>query len=770
MSRNLLERAERYALNYDYVSLENDDIRAKSPILFVVLGEEVKSSIPHMKQTMGSKLMNAEGIVYFYISHKEEEEIEGENVITLSLPLINQDEKSYRGSIEKQLFQEQAIRIRLGEKIGQVKETLLAQSKLFKSWEQVYVSLVVSASDPLSVLLPDISVFVQKKLAEAFKQVFMDLFVTIEERGGSKAALSQALTMSFLKELDVYQSKKYSYKKPIEVLPEGILAELVYEKQLFDLAYILTDKKQNGQKIREAQKEHYEAICAVNLLKNRHQKNRGDLEANEQYNHGFFRHHIACDDEARYASAKLAKVRKPGAGIYMAGAYHIYQAYIEEITYKHKATEELLGQAGLSENKLSSFTATFLRGKEKLKDIHSLMSHGISFKELQGVSFKDAQTMLYGSACENFFNDNFKKPVLKTVKSREAREAIEKYLLEEFVNNSQYGPYALSSLFQEENRSKLEVLKSQIKERQRQLERELDEKENELVGQKIGTGFSMFNQKYIRGLKSYLVDEIYGLKYSILQEEVKAERIDSIKDVLENLYESIKVDMKKLENIGRELKKLMETANRFEEAYLVQNVNEYYEKVVQAKIQQLKKVRGENFFYEERFMGSSLALLKSSEDEILGRLFEIEEKYFLSDEVLFNVSFEEELLARSNTATTYENEEIVSKSDLYSMLYQSLEENSKPCVYLDTAQMTHAYEEKYFFADRKSEFISYAYDRDKASRSYKLGCISEQKKSGIEKVQLIGGFKLSDLMLTKAASRYYEIYLKEGYSFHSSES
>ena len=168
-------------------------------------------------------------------------------------------------------------------------------------------------------------------------------------------------------------------------------------------------------------------------------------------------------------------------------------------------------------------------------------------------------------------------------------------------------------------------------------------------------------------------------------------------------------------------------------------------------------------------MGPIHRLLDKSQEELLEELFNVAERVILNDERLFGISFEEELLARANMLIEYEDKEVVAKSELYNLLYQSLEENSKPCVHLDTTLSPHRYEEKYFFGDRESEFISYAYKRDQSSRNYKIGTISDKRKSVIEKLQLMGGFRLQDLIFTRSASRYYEAYKEKGYCFHTKD-
>ena len=45
--------------------------------------------------------------------------------------------------------------------------------------------------------------------------------------------------------------------------------------------------------------------------------------------------------------------------------------------------------------------------------------------------------------------------------------------------------------------------------------------------------------------------------------------------------------------------------------------------------------------------------------------------------------------------------------------------------------------------------------------------VSDQRNSVIEKLQLMGGFKLQDLVYIRSAKRYYDAYKTQGYVFHS---
>ena len=167
--------------------------------------------------------------------------------------------------------------------------------------------------------------------------------------------------MNVIKEIEGYQAKDYHYEKPLELLEDGLKLDTIYNQPLFNLTFILSDKKENGQKIEHAKAKHYETIAAFNLLKNRDQKEIELAEAREQYNNSVFMTNIMCNGEHRFASATLSKVKKPREGIYLATAYHLFNAYKAELSYQGmKESKVLLETMGLDEVGLSSLIGAFI--------------------------------------------------------------------------------------------------------------------------------------------------------------------------------------------------------------------------------------------------------------------------------------------------------------------------------------------------------------------------------------------------------------------------
>lgn len=132
----------------------------------------------------------------------------------------------------------------------------------------------------------------------------------------------------------------------------------------------------------------------------------------------------------------------------------------------------------------------------------------------------------------------------------------------------------------------------------------------------------------------------------------------------------------------------------------------------------------------------------------------------------FALTFEEELLQRSNVTINYDNKAVLSKDELFKRLYQTLEDNAAIQLRLYDYTQEHRYVEKYLFGDFDSEFIRYAFAADEVSRMYRLGCLHEKRSSGVEKLNLMGGFHPEDLLYYRNGKMYYETYVDNGYEFH----
>lgn len=139
-------------------------------------------------------------------------------------------------------------------------------------------------------------------------------------------------------------------------------------------------------------------------------------------------------------------------------------------------------------------------------------------------------------------------------------------------------------------------------------------------------------------------------------------------------------------------------------------------------------------------------------------------KYILTEKE-FSMTFEDELSERTNISTVSYNREISTKEEIFKNLCVILENNSILKAFIIDYNVIK-YEEKYFFGDYSSDFIKYVYNFDKKSKSCEIGYIHERRATGIEKLSLMGGFKIKDLIYYKNSLKYYEAALKEAYKLH----
>lgn len=776
IKKQLFQKAGEFALRYDEEALRSNDIRMKAPMLFILLGDKVQDGLNDLKQAVQQSMSNSDGIVYLAVDSKKIQDEEakdlGQDHDEQGMIYIHLEEEinpTNRGKLSTLVQQDQFLKL-LNEQLSRVTKCILEKNKVFSCWEQMHVSVITRASDPINVLLPDLMTLLKNKLEQSFKQVFTDLFIRLEETSEDATPLHKALSYSFFRELDRYQQKDYHYEKATELVDDDMKLTTSYHGPLFHLVYLLSDQKENGQKINDPKKTHYETIVAVNLLKNRQQKSMELEEAREQYSYNTFMSNIETGVDSRYCTARIAKVRKPGQGIYLTVVYCLFKAYKKGLSYEGQDEERLLlEKLGLSDSKLEELVRGCMPSDMGLGEIRSLITTGASFKDLRSGSFVEAEKLLFGETAKEFFRINFTHIADKKLESYLSQEYLKQKFIQEVVSQPEFGPYALEQLLKSDSYTALEAQKEKYIYQIEQYKREIEDKENSIVGQCVGGNFSLFEKKYIQEVKSYLVEKIYRARYHYEVECLKLRALETLQTQLKAFYEELKKQLKKLDEIEILLAEMIETADRYEEEYLVQNVKEYYERVVQKQLEALQSTRGTHFLQESKYIGSSDRLLEQSKEDIMTKIGQIAEQEFLKEEAYFNVSFEEELLSRANMLVEYEDTEIAAKSELYKLLYESLEDNSTPCVYLDTTLASHRYIEKYFFGNRQSEFIDYAYKRDQSSRSYKIGTVNDKRKSVIEKLQIMGGFRLEDLVYSKSAKRYYEAYQEKGYVFHGEE-
>ncbi len=261
-----------------------------------------------------------------------------------------------------------------------------------------------------------------------------------------------------------------------------------------------------------------------------------------------------------------------------------------------------------------------------------------------------------------------------------------------------------------------------------------------------------------------LLDRVYGLKRELLRLELKRELLLRYEQLLEETHERLKRYTERLEAIDKRLQEACRLCISEANDEMGRNVEEYYAQAVEVIAAELETRWGARFEFDERRMGSVAKLLEQGDEAYAERLMQVARSDWFTHS-LFAQPFEQELLERANVTVSYENRQALTKEELYRDLCRALDEES--AIRVDVYRFTHRhrYEESYLFGDADSELLRYALASGEQAQT-KLGCMHEQRRSGVEKLRIMGGFRREDLMVYRGGRRFYETYLQNGYRFH----
>ena len=74
LRREVMSRAEGLAVRYDEAALKSNDIRMKAPMLFVLLGNQVKDGLSEIQKAVAHNMSNSEGIIYLVVEDNNRKE------------------------------------------------------------------------------------------------------------------------------------------------------------------------------------------------------------------------------------------------------------------------------------------------------------------------------------------------------------------------------------------------------------------------------------------------------------------------------------------------------------------------------------------------------------------------------------------------------------------------------------------------------------------------------------------------------------------------
>ncbi|MBY0052133.1 hypothetical protein [Brevibacillus agri] len=744
----------------------------QNPVLFLFIGDKSVEALRAVCASNERDWQNSRGVLYMHAY--QEKTWEHPQVLGCRLPQADADKKTMRSSVHERFVEDEASKMELNKAMKLASVRIAETGKLFSAFQQVNIAVVTRADDPAAILLPELTLLLKSYLNELFKNVSADLYVLLQERNNGEAfGFSAALSVSFLEELNRYQRSDYSYRANLLVTEDLVKLPVEHEKApLFSIAYLLSDKTEHGLFLEGGMQENYELISKLVLLNNK-QAEHEFSEGNEGYNKLQFIRNIAGDGgQTRFASAGLSKVKRPTHAIALTVLAAVFDRYWErlkegELVPKTKAREKL----GLSAHELERKMAAIMPEPHMLEEMTGLMTSGVSYSELSGMTMREAELALFDGSSQAFFETNMASVAKERLERLLVQEPLADLIQDRVMADERFGLYAAYQLTAEHanGANLLDELRTGIREAARQVElirAELAELYQQRVDRqdiRVG-GFFTRDKERVRTLVRHLLHVVYEKKLELLEWELLHALLVDYERQTEVIHRQISEQVDQLEGLQKQLREIAQASVREATDYLGKNVDEYYESVVRDTMRSLEAAKGSGFYMEQRYIGSGALLFQNRIAGLVERLCQ-----FCRNEILtrspFALSFEAELLARANVGAAYDNRSVLTREDLFFDLSQVLEQRAAVHMEVFHFLQKHRYEEKYLFADIHNDFVQYVLRKDEGIRTYKQGCIHEEQKSGIEKMNLMGGFGMEDLMFYRNNKKYHASYVESGFVF-----
>ncbi|OKP98847.1 transcription initiation factor TFIID [Paenibacillus sp. P46E] len=772
------------------------------PALFLFLGDKVSPAIGPVLDSCERKWDNAGGIMALHAASAgstgqsgggtqaqaqagnahdgNQVQPEGgsgrrERVLAMALPqTAGRDPRTVRQDIYREFHEDSRFLAGLNRSLRRLSNSIADYGRLYSSFDVIHLSIVTRVDDPLNVLLPQIALLARAVLSQSFKSVQTDLYALINEREqGDNFGYSSSVGLAFLRELDGVQQSDYAFSAPLLVTEDGLSIPVAHgPSPLFDLVYLLSDKNERGMMSAHGMDDNYEIIAHISLLKNRVRPATDTATGHGGYNNMTFKSGIrGSSGRQGYASAGFSAVRRPNRQIalaVLAHAFHYLAAKLQEGgTVSLRERQALLG---LNADSLRERAASLLPDESGIDEMTGLMSHGRpSYNELKPLSLREAEALLFGDGGQAYFRSNFADVASRRAAALDPAREWATLLAEQEKAVPPLTFYQLAEWTAEQGsgsvlhalRQHMAGLRSAILSAQEELDLLYAESVERQPFQRV----PLLDKRTVRNFIHYLFASVYGRKYELLRMESELALCLRYDAALEQLHADSKAKVQTMEALEEDLRGLaLDSIGRTGET-VDQNIMEYYRTVTEEVMRDMEARRGPGIFFSERFLGSISGLLRQGGAAVAERLTQLCRLELLTADP-FALPFEEELLRRANVAAAYENREIVSREELFKRLYRSLEEEASINVRLFEYTQEHRHEEKYFFGDSSSEFLRYAFGADETTRIYRLGFVHEQRRSGVEKLNLMGGFHLEDLLYYRNGKVYYETYATSGYKLH----
>lgn len=775
--------ATEYAFEEERLSGKGDDQSSfHYPTVFIFVGDKAAEAIEPMMQIHEKKSVNSAGIMYVHIASEDGAHAwtDGKDlpsrISRLVLPVSTEqrNDKSLRQHIYQNLTRQTQPWFELNRVLRQVSRHIADYGRSYASFDRIHLSVITRVEDPLNVFIPEVTLLAHSILSQSFKSVQMDLYALISERDQVDTfGYSSSLGVAFLRELDTMQCKDYTFSAPLQVTEDGISIPVTHAASpLFDLVYILSDKNERGISSPNDMQDNYEIICHISLLKNRKQQEAA-YELNQNwYNNTSFKNNLMTESGRQgYVSAGLSKIKRPNQSIALTVLYHFHKELIHRLQKEsHMSSGEKLSYFGLDPAAIDALLSSLIPDEGKIEDMSGIMSREMSYSQLKSMTLEEAEQSLFGEGCHAYFYANFVEVTHFAVDQLDMHNLLQRAMDKQTLQYPQVGFMQLFDWTNPsvEQESILPVIRSII--RQRETEKdfvvsELEQLYQEKVDQQAFKRMPFMDKHNVRSFIRYFFEVIYRKKLEKLRLEAELTFMKRVETALEQLHGVYQRQVRLMQELRESLHKAALESIRTADDYIGQNIIEFYERVTQQVMEDLESKRGLDIFFDERYMGSISHLLLHGNEVYTKRLIAVCRQHILTAEP-FQHTFEEELLQRANVTITYENKQVLSKDELFKKLYRTLEDNAAIHIRLLDYTHEHRYEEKYFFGDYTSEFIRFALRADETTRIYKLGCVHEKRSSGVDKLNMMGGFHVEDLMYYRNGKIYYESYVQNGYEFH----
>ena len=790
LKRDLEKYAAQYAAEQERQgSLGDGRSSIHYPALFLFVGDLVEPAMAAVREINQLKWDNGEGVVYLQIGTEGRKE-QGERVdrdslehgqvtrhtLPLSTAQAERSSKTMRKDVHRSFHDSEQALFGLNRTLRRVSNRIAEYGRLYSSFDRIYVTVVTRADDPLNVLLPELTKLTETILAQSFKSVQTDLHVLVSEMEQVDSfGYASAAGLAFLRELDYMQALDYTFSGNLLVTEDGISIPVVHPSSpLFDLVYILSDKNERGTGVAGGWIENAEIICRICLLKNRKQDPDAfgavaSTGANT-YNNTSFKNNIrTTSDQHGYASAGFAEIRRPNQPIALAVLYHLYRYLLDRMRQEPEwSMKDKLAFFGLDAASVERKVEGLLPEQDLVGSMSGLMTHNVSFSDLKPLSLREAERALFGQGAEAYFRDNMVRPAEERLRQRSSQGSLLRQAEQSRTDYPEIGYFQWASWSDSSPGSVREALLGLIRDKSVQLDSAralLEQRQQEQVEDQPFKRALFRDKQNVRNLIDCLLERVYVPKVELLRLENELQLFRIYDSDMEQLHRFSRNVTTALEALERMLRETAEERIAAADEYIGQNVMEYYGKVTEALIADLEAKRGRDVWFEERYMGDINQLAAEGHEHLLQRLMEVCHTLLLSAEPL-RLPFEEELLQRANVTITYGDKNVLTRDDLFRRLYRTLEDQAVVRIRVFDYTQEHRYEEKYFFGDHHSAFMDYAAHAEETSRIYKLGVVYEERSSGVEKLNLMGGFHLEDLMVYRNGKVYYDSYTENGYELH----